>query len=522
LASKAFLAALVVGMIIHLPLVLLHGELFPDSSAYLDVGRSLFQGDGFVVKINLAALWPGADAQPALSYYNPLFSVLCGLVWHLSGSMPITIVACVVFPLIANAFLLFLIARKLFSVRTAWLSMLIYLALPFCMQNTIILSTEQLGVLGSLTCIWILIRDSSRFHHFAISGVILAGTFFFQVSSLANSMVIMACFALVSWIRDRKIKGALIVATTFFLIISIYQIICVKTTGHLYPYYPEGAKAWSQSQYYLSEYNDGFPVLSLPEFDTAHIFLSSWNFIPIKLFRFAELIWRNIIWLSLFIPLAICQYLPTSRNIKTWLLLAPGVSNILLMTFIYWWLMKIEATRYSIFPIAMLLAPSVHSAECFIDHIERKTNWRAIGKSLKILLIILLTFHFLISYLGFALPGIRTNHALKNESKKALHYMRNRSKDGDLIGIEPATSMMSLSFYADRPVAPLPYMKSSSQSHFNSFAKIYRPKFMAHIVDDIAINLLGLDNKYDEYIPVLGCWPAIGWKSEFIEIWQCP
>ncbi|MBZ0272507.1 hypothetical protein K8I61_10750 [bacterium] len=519
--ARPALVAAIIGAALYIPAALRYGDVFPDSSAYLDIGRELFRSGRFVVKINLTALWTGAES-PALSYYNPLFCVWVGLWWKIFGAVGPTIVFTNGLFAAANGLLTFVFAARLFSRRAAWIAMILFLTMSVTLRNMLFLATEQPGLTSFLAAVALLVSPNRKNAHLLGAGLVLFLGFLTQVSSLANSLMLLAGFAATAAFRERRFLPAAAPLAAFFGFFLVYQFACAATTGHLYPYYPTGAQAWSISERFGPvHYADAFPVIRGEAMEWPMRLALTVRFIGEKADQYVGQALDLFLLFAALIPVAAAATLKRRRWDAALLLVAPAVANIVLILLIYYWLDFIEILRYAVFPAALLVPVAADAAVATYDAMRARERTRTAAASAAVFSVMLLGTHLILTDAGILLrPGRETESNLRRETRRSLAYVREQSSPADVIAVEPNSDQIALSFYLDRPVVALPNARSSTRENHLAFRRIFHPAFVM-FRDESLGRAWHYKNHYSLHLRAAGCGPDENWQSDIIEVWRC-
>lgn len=521
---KALLIAFLIGLPSFAPIALTRGELFPDSSFYLDAGRNLFLGRGFATKINLSVQWPGKGPQEAISYYNPLFMILSGLFWYIFRSVQATVFFMGSLVAIFNGWLIFLIARKLLGEKVAWFSMVLFLLSPLVRHDSSeILAIEQAGLATGLLAVLALSNADKGKRYLIYAGISMAIGFFLQVASLFNSLLIGLSFLVWRGLNKKGFFESILVATTVAIIIGGYEIFCYFKTGNIYPIYPAGAKVWSQSRYFVgAEYHNEFPALRFPELDPAFKVLLAYRTFSFKFSKYIRELWDNLIWLLPIAPLTLIYFLIFKRKSPVWMLILPAFLNVPLFVLIYYWDPDIETHRYAVFPLAFMLAPTIYILERFINRLKSREELKSLATTLQSLLIIIFCIHLSVAWI-YRITMFNTRNLMDKEVKTLFKWINSNSKEDQIVAVEPYSQLIALSFYVDRPVVQLPDRYALSNKNFQDFWEIFKPKFVGiKKVDDKVLKSLGrFQNNYDKRLLQVGCKKVDELKTRFFDIWEC-
>jgi hypothetical protein len=519
----ALIAAVLLGAVSLLPMALRYGELFPDSSYYLDAGRHLFRGDGFRTQINLVNLWPGREPFPVFAYYNPLTMLAYGAVWALTPSVKAEIVVFGVLAAILNAWLLFLIAERLFDRPTAWLTMALYLLMPITRQNMEVLATEQTGLACLLLATWLLITRPAQTAALIAAGVVTAAGFLFQVSNLLDTFFLLLAFGVWRLATARRIREVLVVGVTLAVLLGAHQLLCWRVTGTLYPVYPPQAKAWSQSVSLPGvSYHDSLPVLRMPELDASEKLILLRELWPGRLLGYADRLFSDLLWLSIAAALAVAYGLWRWRRWSRHgspLLVVTAVGHMLTLSLMYYWLDHIEFARYAIVPEALLLGPTIYAVRQAFAHLKARDLWAGLVRSAGLTLGVVLLAH--LGLAGAARFGAKASLARHvADAHQAAERLRTLSPRGELIAVQPATHLIAFAFEIDRATTPLPFFRPLNAPAFAEFWRVYHPEWVAFVNARYTTNLQLVTN-YIDYLPSVGCAPRDDLTNNDYEVWQC-
>lgn len=521
---KALLIAFLIGLPSFAPIALTRGELFPDSSFYLDAGRNLFLGRGFATKINLSVQWPGKGPQEAISYYNPLFMILSGFFWYIFRSVQVTVFFMGSLVAIFNGWLIFLIARKIFNEKVAWVSMILFLLFPLIRHDSSeILAIEQSGLATGLLAVLALSNADKGRRYLIYAGISMAIGFFLQVASFFNSLLIGLSFLVWRGLRKRGFVEAALVAATAAVIVGVYEIFCYLKTGNIYPIYPAGAKVWSQSRFFVgAEYHNEFPVLRFPELDPAFKILLAYRTFYSKFAKYLRELWDNLLWFLPIAPLSLIYFLFFNRKSPALMLILPAFLNVPTFVLIYYWDPDIETHRYAVFPLAFMLSPTIYIVERFINLLRSKAELKSLAITFQSLFIIIFCVHLTVEWV-YRTTVFNTKNLMDKEVKALFKWINSNSTEDQIVAVEPYSQLIALSFYVDRPVVQLPDRYALSNKNFQDFWEIFKPKYVGiKKVNDKVLKSLGwFQNNYARRLLQIGCKKVDELDTRFFDIWKC-
>jgi len=233
-------------------------RLSPDAAGYLDMGRNLFSGRGAVSTYNLYQYWPGIE-HPMLPYMQPLYPVLCGLLWGLGGLSTVTAFNILLFAL--NCGLVYRLAAPLLGRPTAAMVGLLVGFSPTMLFSAIHPWTEELHLTTLLGAVLLYLRPG--FPRFAV-GVLLAIGCLVRFAGLYNAAGLLAAGFFVHGLSRRAWREAAWIAAGFLAVAVPYEVFCLLRYGSLYPEYPAAATRYTLA---VSDggavYRDSLPVLNV-------------------------------------------------------------------------------------------------------------------------------------------------------------------------------------------------------------------------------------------------------------------
>ncbi|MFI5365539.1 MAG: glycosyltransferase family 39 protein [Candidatus Binatia bacterium] len=226
------------------------GIPFADTAIYVEVGRNLLAGRGFITRFNMVQGWSGALSYPGLAYYCPLYGLVLGAVWWLVGDPGYVGVLATALPCCIDAALLALLVRSTMGPVAALLSAIGYLLIPTTWISITLIGIEHPAVGIVLLCLLIV---QYRVPHDANSwlwvGVLLGLGVLVKVSiALAWPGFIVAIgLTQNSSVKQRLRAGVLPVALLLAgiaLVLVPYEALCRLVVGDLYPSYAPTGQNW--------------------------------------------------------------------------------------------------------------------------------------------------------------------------------------------------------------------------------------------------------------------------------------
>jgi hypothetical protein len=454
--------------LINLPFARLE-LMSPDASGYLDMGRNLFSGKGAVISYNLNQYWLN-KYYPFLPYMHPVFPIIAGLIWILSGLK--TVIGFNIFLLAINCLLLYKILRLNVDSIT---SFLIAIFMGFS-QNTIWTAiypwTEQLHLFFLLLAIFIYLRYPKTLFWV---GVIFAVSLLTRVASVYNILAFAVALIVLQGFSKDAVKEYIKIALGFLVVFLPYEAICYIRYGSFYPQYLGAAKIYRSAEIYPGAiYKGTIPVLNTPPLNLSKdiIFANIRN----NFMGFIK-IFENMKFVFIVVPLYIIFDLIKRKT--PWLIIFffQGLFVFVGYALSHFWSPLYEFTRLSLISFITLGTIGFLSLKeiiswFFSERLKEKSSFLFI-------IIILIFFCFqLKDYVSFR------NYWMSIYPQKYEDYKKHRDEMYSWIKLNTeknaliASEFLSDPFFFERPFVSLPPGKALNVKNIVDFLNIYKPDYI--------------------------------------------
>ena len=335
----------------HLPMAWVE-HITPDAAGYLDMGRNLFTGRGAVSTYNLYQFWPGTQ-HPMLPYMQPLYPVVCGLLWMLDGLR--AVISFNILLLGVNCALVYFLIRRVTGRPAAFLTGALLGFAPNLLLTAIHPWTEQLHLFTLLVAV--LLFRNERVPRFWV-GALLGISCLVRFAGVYNvAAVLAAVFVLHGF--GRRAFGEFAKMLAGLLAIAIpYESFCLLRYGALYPEYLAAAKQYTSAVASGGAvYRDSLPALAVP----AAPALAPGLVFSRVLSHMTELVKAcgPAAVLALAAALGLILRGERRREPDLAVFACLGVFSILAYAVSLVWLPAIEAARYSVVPFVTLVPAGV-------------------------------------------------------------------------------------------------------------------------------------------------------------------
>ena len=445
----------------------------PDASCYLDAGRNIFSGKGFVSSYNLYQFWPG-KYFPLFPYTQPLYPILAGLfitLWGWKAAVYLNVFLCTV-----NAVMIYQLLR-LYTGRIESFLM----TLGVCLSINFYLSalqawTEQLHLFFLLSAITVFLKYERS--HWMI-GVLFGLGCLVRVASAYNAFAFALAIAYLKGFSKESLKFYLFVFFGFVLVLGSYELFCFFKYGFFYPQYSSAAKIHTlASSIPGAFYKESIPVLnSLPHtMDVRSVFTTFNTHIKDFYMSFG---WMKET-LALCLIFAVYEVLRKKHALMT-IMLFQGFFVIGLYAFIYYWydqLTQADVLRYSLVPFTLLWCAGFLSISNLIKARVPGPYQRAV-----VIVFILMMFyvlsHKIISYVQWRTAFMNVIHSKgfqsqQDKKQEIYDWIKANTPQDCLV----ASEWDQDGFLFSRPFVSLPKGELSGEKNLSDFLRIYRPDYV--------------------------------------------
>ncbi|MBI2871362.1 MAG: hypothetical protein HYY14_06615 [Candidatus Omnitrophica bacterium] len=451
----------------HVPLA--QSELLsPDASGYLDMGRNLFSGKGAVITYNLYQYWPGTE-QPSLPFMQPVYPVLAGILWALSGLKGV--IGLNIALLAANCVLL----NKILGIYLdRWASFMVALFMgytPILIFSAIWPWTEHLHLASILIAVWLYLKER---HPFWV-GVVLGFSALIRAAGFYNILAFGLALVLIHGMTRKAFGLYARVASGVLAILLPYEILCFLKWGTWYPEYLAAAKTYRLSELVQgAHYESALPVLRLPTVPPDRA--ADWTNLARHLAGFVRE-FGSLMFVFILVPAYLVFDYFKTRSRLCLIFALQGGCTLFFYALSHQWLPEIETGRYSLIPYMMLGAAGFWALREGALVLGKK--WAGLKRpiTLHLVLIPFLVFQFL-DYLPF-------RHAWGEVYPAQVRAYR-ISRDEVYSWIRehaPLDALVASQFLADpclfeRPFVSLPSGAALTPENLVRFLDIYRPGYV--------------------------------------------
>jgi hypothetical protein len=254
------------GLLLTATYAVKYGIPVVDTLMYLDVGRNLLKGRGFVERFNLIHAWPG-PAHSGMAFYNPLYGLVLGALWQLLGNPGAAGVAATALPCCVNAALIAVLVRPAMGSLTALLSAIGFLLLPTTWLSLAIITAEHPALTVVLVCLLVIQRCTLRSARSWMGvGAILGLAYFIKVGvatavpGVIAAIVLTQPGSLAQRIRASRPLVLWLVAGIAVTVLP-YLLLCKLTVGEIYPVFPVASQNWMLAAIYGGHYVADSPAV---------------------------------------------------------------------------------------------------------------------------------------------------------------------------------------------------------------------------------------------------------------------
>jgi len=238
-----------------------------DTLTYLELGRNLLQGRGFVERFNFLHAWSGRADYPGMAYYNPLYGLVLGVLWQLLGNPGAAGVVATALPCCLNAALIAVIVRPAMGSLSAILSAIGFLLLPTTWVSLTMITAEHPALTIVLLCLLVMQRCTPRSRRgwLCVGGLLGLGYFVKVGIVTAVPGVIAAIVATQPGSLRQRVRAGrqpvLWVTAGMALVIVPYVLLGKHSVGEIYPVYARAYARWALAWQYGGHYVADSPAV---------------------------------------------------------------------------------------------------------------------------------------------------------------------------------------------------------------------------------------------------------------------
>ncbi len=455
---------------------------FADTHTYLEIGRNLFEGRGFITRYNVVYGWSGTPTHPGLAYYNPIYCLLIAIPWQLSKSTAVLAIWATVIPALANTVLLAWLVRRSLGNFLALLCAVGYLLLPSTYTNITLISAEHPMVTLELILLLLvqLLAPRGDRAWFWI-GLALAVGYLIKVSILIAAPALLLGLLLTraggpSARLRQAVRPTLLFVVGFGAILVPFNLVAKATTGKWYPEYPLLARNWSMATLYGGELVPESPAVR-PDPEALPNVVDCADLVIDNLGAMSRALTGELGFLLLFVALGF--------STAVWLrwhdavfLFCLGAAFLVAYPVTYYWLSLTReagsAARY-----ALHVAPFWYPlGVAGIAAVLARTGLHPLLRQIAVFAVWgVLAFPSTYALLRrqATLPARNTVTAALEQSMAACRQL---TQPDDLVAIAGAAPWVFGSMYLDRPVITLPQVQLDTPENAARLLRIYSPKLV--------------------------------------------
>ncbi len=482
-ANWDFILGLILfGVVALANLPLSQAELMsPDASGYLDMGRNIFSGKGFVISYNLNQFWQGQE-HPSLPYMHPLYPILAGALWSLFQSV-IAVIQGNILLWALNCVLVFGVLR--FCVDR-WTALVACLFLGFArglVFTALFPWTEQLHLFLLLAAVWLNLRfPRSQFW----VGLVLGFSFLARAGGLYSILAFGVTLVLLRGSSKEALAGYGKAALGLLLVVGGYEVMCLLLYHAAYPQYAGAAAGyWVAEHYPGASYSAGIPALKAPVLHltgsqvAANIRESLWGS-----FKALGLVNAILVSGAAFFLYRAAQRVPAQTDVAagprntTIHLLTQGGFVLFANCAAHWRGAMYEFDRFTVIPYVML---SCLGFVWVADSIRLAGEARRKQQAGRILffgfaaVMILFQLKEYLPFRTFYLDHYPTQQAAYRSHRDEIHaWIRSNAKPKALI----ASNYLTDPFYHERPFVSLPPDKAFTAKNMDDYLAVFKPDYV--------------------------------------------
>jgi len=471
-----------IGAIVGVRHALVLSKPFADTHTYLEIGRNLFEGRGFVTRYNVVYGWSGANTHPGLAYYNPLYCLLIAIPWQLSHSTAALAICATVLPALLNVVLLAWLVRRAWGTLPALLCAAGYVLLPTTYTNITLISAEHPMVTLELILLLLVQRwRGCGERAWLWIGVALGIGYLVKVSLLIALpalvlAVLLTCEGGATARLRTTLRAAVRLVAGMLVVLAPFNVLTKATTGKWYPEYPLLAKNWSMATLYGGGFVAASPAVRPDEAELP----TPADYVDLVVENFGAM-FRALIselgLLVLFVMIGLASAVWRRREDAVFLFCI-GLAFLCAYPITYHWL-SLTKEAGSPARYALHIAPFWYPlAVAGIAALLAKTPWRDHTRSVGLVLVwgvLAAPPAYLLLRRQATLPAANvTTETLEN----AMAACRAITGPDDLVAVAGGAPWIFGSMYLDRPVVALPQNQLGTAENAERFVDIYKPKLV--------------------------------------------
>ncbi|MBN1346596.1 MAG: glycosyltransferase family 39 protein [Phycisphaerae bacterium] len=481
-ARLALIVILALGALLTTRYSLKQAIPFADTLTYLEPGRNLIEGRGFITRFNVVYGWSGRLSHPGLAYYNPLYGLGLAAVQRALQDEQQLAIAATVAPCLLNVVLLHVLLGPSFGRLTAVMSAAGYLLFASTYLNLALISADHLVVtfcLALLLMVDRLVPRNSRY--WALVGLMLGVGTLIKVTIIVLAPALMVGLFLTQDGAPRErarrsAKPAALFVAGLGAFLLAYNLICLGVTGRFYPEYPAMARNWSMSVHYGGEFVEDSPAVRPDTTELPGI----GRCVGIVLGNAAAMsaAVSKDMWVFLLTSIVTLWALSPTRHKSSVYLFLVGAAFLGAYTVAFYWLPLSTdpggPRRYALHTVAFWYPLGVAG----IVHLAGKLR---AGQAAR-------TGVVVAAWIVASLPGFSTLYenqtmaARRTESRmdglvRVMMAARNLTEPNDLVAVGDGLAICG-AMLLDRPVVALPSGQLDNEANLRRFMAIFKPRLV--------------------------------------------
>jgi len=476
-----FVASLVVVCLVGFVLTAYYAMKFGipvvDTLNYLEVGRNLLQGRGFVTRFNFLHAWSGRSDYPGMAYYNPLYGLVLGTLWQLLDPRAVGVLATAV-PCCLNAALIALIVRRSIGSVPAILSAIGFLLLPTTWDNLTMITAEQPAMTVVLLCLMLIQRcaPGSRRCWLCVGAIFGLGYFVkvgiaTAVPGVIAAVVLTQAGSLAQRLRASR-QPVLLLMAGIGMVVLPYTLLCKFTVGEIYPVYARAYRPFTLALQIGGHYVADSPAIRpdparLPGLrDRAmNVLVNQW--------RMLRQLAGELGLLSGALIIGVAAARGAVRR-QVILLLSVGASMAMGHAAALNWdrMDPGWAARYAIYTAPLLYPVGVYGIEWLVGRLLTGAVTRRA---------VVVAIWFLVS-LPIVVPRFQSLRMVFFATEPRMLLMQHAMKfyaaligPDDLVALDSSTFTACAAAFLDRPIVSLPFRKMDTPQSLHEFIEVFHP-----------------------------------------------